>query len=1271
MIATRAYPLLACLCVLLAAPGAGALPQTKAKISENLSKECIAPEAYKTLAECPGGPKQFDIKKKRSAAFKSAPPPVEKKDRKDESKPQNPDIEQTAGFRDARTQRLKARARALLITEIGGLERLYANTRKKSPDRPQLVRRLAEGYVELESAANRDKIQSEINADDAKKAKDHAKYDKARGEAAKAKKILDSARQNAIKYYVVMKKDYPDYSKIDEVLYYLAYEYEQAGDLDNARKVYYELIQNAPKSKYVPNAYLAFGELFFQESMADPTKWQLAAEAYKQVLKYPAPDNKVWGYAHYKLGYVYWNTGDYAKAIQEFKEVIEYGDKYSDQPNAAQLQKAARRDLIPVYAVSGKPDKAYNFFKPLSGDKGGTDEKTLDMMNELGDAYLDTGHYDDAIVLYHDLMNRDKGDRYCSYQTHVSHAVQASKSSDKGSIVKEFENQIKVRKQFGTEHHSDKAKQQCSNDTAELLAETGMSWHLEAVGTGGVRGTGSQDTMDKAAYLYKKVAENFTAEDFSKFQFPRIVKDDWPNLYKIKYAMADLLYFQQKWEACGPAFDAVVDENPTSAEAPEAAYAAVLCYQKMYDLMYKGGADKKGKGLGPTGADEKDREAKKGEWEKFKPKPFTDMQKGMISAFNRYICYIKPPSGDKEAEEQYVEVKFARARTYFEAQHWEEAALAFRDVALNHSDKDAALYASQLYLESVNVLGSRSEPPRPTCFEDMANDVPVFIELFCSGSKATDNKEQCDLLERIQCDIRRLHSQKIVELADSMAEKGQDGALEKYKEGGDAYIELWRTYGEEQAEKGEGSKCGKMDEILYNAAQAYQAGRLLAKAINVRKLLLNPKYKLNESDIAKKALYQIGGNYQAIAVYDIAANFFEQYCEATKFTGEFADKALNDAVVLRLGLGQDDEAIKDSDKFNKYFGAKKPELTAQIAFAIGDHYAQKEDWENARKRLSASMGIIDKKATADVQVQAHALLARAYMKLNQPTPARGEYSKVVGLWKDPGKAVSAIQGIPGEDEAGKQRRIGKALTAVGEATFYFAEEKRAKVEKVKFPEYKGPGSLEEVKKHINTKVKDWITKKRPLIEEATADYKKIVALQPVPPPLWVIAAGSRVGGMWGTFVKEFRAAPIPDKIKKDTELRNTYYASLDDASEPQKQMAKGAFKTCLDYSVQYQFFDEFSRACEEWLAQNYKNEFHLIDEFRGGPSHINSTLKERSYPLQMSGEPYIIAGEGKAEKPAKTEMLKSAGGDDKKAGAKDDDKKAAKGGGKGKKGKRK
>src|SRR5436190_15178382 len=112
MSAKKAFPFLALLSLVLLAPVAPAEEATKAKVVDTLSKECISPETYKSLEACPGGPSKFDIHQKRGAAFKSAPPPVEKKERKDDSKPTNPDISQSAGFRDDRASRLKARARA-------------------------------------------------------------------------------------------------------------------------------------------------------------------------------------------------------------------------------------------------------------------------------------------------------------------------------------------------------------------------------------------------------------------------------------------------------------------------------------------------------------------------------------------------------------------------------------------------------------------------------------------------------------------------------------------------------------------------------------------------------------------------------------------------------------------------------------------------------------------------------------------------------------------------------------------------------------------------------------------------------------------------------------------------------------------------------------------------------------------------------------------------------------------------------------------------------
>lgn len=1206
---------------------------------------CIAENAQKELATCPNKTAgNFDVGKhgkKPDVTFRSAPAAQDLKKRDQDRKPPSPSEQMGAAQRDERNIKLKQRQKALLVIEIQQLENLFKGTARNASDRPDLARRLAETYVELESAAFREKTEAEIKRDGFKKT-NPAEAGKQQAIANGAQNILNGARTKAQLYYGIIKNEYPNYRALDEVLYYLAYEYEQANDNANARKVYLELINKRPDSKYIPNAYLAFGELFFNEAQGDPSKWELAQQAYTEVIKFPPEKNKVYGYAWYKIGYVFWNKGEFDKALNAFKKVVDWSLGYKDQPGASKLADAARKDTIPVYALKGDPSAAYNFFKGLSGDPAGSNDKTFKMLDELGLNYLDTGHYPEAITLYKDLMVRDRGSaKMCLYQAHITEATMAMKSNNKDAIRAELDNQVKNHNEFKAGGQSAEAKQDCSAKTAALLAETAMSWHLEAVGSGGQRGTGDQKTMTLSAYTYKKIVDTWDAKTFATFQFPRIVKEDWPTIYKVKYAMADLLYFQEKWAECGPAFDSVVEEDPNSSEAAEAAFASVLCYQKIYDVTHKGGEDKKGMGNLPGQGKKSEAEKKADENAKLQPKQFTPSQKGMITAFNRYICYIKPPAGDVAGQEQLVEVKYARARTYFEAQHWDEAGLAFKEIAVGHSDRDVGIYAAQLYLESINVLGSNMNPPRPSCYDDMAADVPKFIELYCTApEKATKNAEQCVVMKRIQADIRRLQAQKLVERAD----KGGPTALQDYEKGGTTYLELYRTNCEAPVRAGQPPTAEKCEELVYNAARAYQAGRLVAKAIAARMILLNPQNKMEKTDLARKAMYEIGGNYQAIAVYDQAAEWFEKYAKEYP-KGDKADQALSDAVILRLGLGDEQKAIEDEGTFRRNYGGTKPAQTAAISFAIGAHYVEKEQWEKAKTALSGAMGVINK-AAPDVQVQAHAALARAYTNIKgQAGAAGGEYAKVRGLWSDPAGAVKKInEAYAGEDEGAKQRRVGKALSAVGEALFFAAEEKRkADVETIKFPAYKGTGSKEEVLKHVTTKVKAWLDKKRPAIEKVEADYKKIIDLQPEPPPKWVIAAGSRVGLMWGGFVDEFRAAPIPEAWKKDDELRNTYFSNLDSASEPIKTgRAKPALVTCLSYSVKYQYFDDFSRNCEVWLAKNYKAEYKVVDEIRSAPTLSNSGLDDRTPPLNLNNQIYY----GKDENVKPTEKAGAANSDE-------------------------
>jgi hypothetical protein len=413
--------------------------------------------------------------------------------------------------------------------------------------------------------------------------------------------------------------------------------------------------------------------------------------------------------------------------------------------------------------------------------------------------------------------------------------------------------------------------------------------------------------------------------------------------------------------------------------------------------------------------------------------------------------------------------------------------------------------------------------------------------------------------------------------------------------------------------------------VVYSTARAYQAGRLMARAIRARMILLDPKYGMHETPQAIQATYEIGGNYQAIAVYDQAAQWYERYAKVTRFKGEHADQALSDAVVLRLGLGQESEAIEDARVFNDRYGRTRPRQAAQVSFAVAAHFADRREHARVERYLRSAMASIDGQASLDVRVQAHALLARAQAQQGRAAAAAAEYATVLALWKDPDSAERSILALAGEDDAAKVRRLGRALESVGEAMFHFADQTRARVDAIRFPEYRGPGDRASIARHINTRVADWIRRKRPLIEAAVVDYQKIVRLRPEPPPRWVIAAGARVGGMWGKFVEEFRAAPIPESIQGDPELRQAYYYELDRVSEPQKQQAKAAFGACLGYSVRYQYFDEQSRSCEEWLARSYRHEYHLVDEFRAAPHYVNDPAREQPTPLRIGGAPYRAA----------------------------------------------
>jgi hypothetical protein len=123
------------------------------------------------------------------------------------------------------------------------------------------------------------------------------------------------------------------------------------GDGKSERETYFQLIQESPHSLYVPFAYFRFGELFKAEAQTDSTKAALAEEAYKEALKVPAPGNRLFLLARFRLGQISELENQPANARDAYQAAVDDASANADWDCAVEVAEGAQRALE---ALNGK-----------------------------------------------------------------------------------------------------------------------------------------------------------------------------------------------------------------------------------------------------------------------------------------------------------------------------------------------------------------------------------------------------------------------------------------------------------------------------------------------------------------------------------------------------------------------------------------------------------------------------------------------------------------------------------------------------------------------------------------------------------------------------------------------------------------------------------------------------------------------------------------------------------------------------------------------------
>jgi tetratricopeptide (TPR) repeat protein len=325
-------------------------------------------------------------------------------------------------------------------------------------------------------------------------------------------------QKKSIRLYLTILDSYPQYTRADEVLFYLGSALQEVKQPAKAVKQFQRLTREYSNSVYLPDSYVNIGEYYFENNNAYP-----ALKAYKQATKYK--NSPKFGFALYKLAWCYYNVGSYGEAIENMKAVISHSQSgaASGDKKKITLQEEALKDLVRFFADAGEMDEAYAYFNKL-----GKQELIIKMLKRLAKMYFAQGKFDQAIKTYRRLIAENKNSSKApDYQNEIISAYQ--KMGRKDSTLKEIQ---RLLKDYGknsswarANSSNPKAIKEASNHVERALRGVASEYFIEARKLG----TGSQafETYKHAEQAYRVYLSEFPSGKYS---------------YDIRYQFGELLY---------------------------------------------------------------------------------------------------------------------------------------------------------------------------------------------------------------------------------------------------------------------------------------------------------------------------------------------------------------------------------------------------------------------------------------------------------------------------------------------------------------------------------------------------------------------------------------------------------------------------------------------------------------------------------------------------------------------------------------------------------
>ncbi len=873
-----------------------------------------------------------------------------------------------------------------------------------SKETPDLLFRLGELYFE----ESRDYFFQANRKDDdlirGLTTKDVALQEKAKKEKTALMVQRDANAKLAVNQYTQIVQKYRDYPRTDEVLFFLAHNLMDLNEEKKALIAYGKLVKDYPKSRFVPDAYLAFGEYYFNNSKGRRDWLLKALEAYKSAANYP--ESAIYGFALYKQGWCHFNLTDYARAMDLFKATVLYGEftgsaaleKQGGAKGKSTLIREARNDYVRAYERANlQPQNAKENFSTVASNP----DDRFGMMELLANLYYDAGKDTEAALAYSFLIKeKPLIAKTPDWQSRIVDCV--LRAGNKKQTVAQIRKLVKVigdvEASGNVKTDADKKHMASAKDRSErTLSNIAVNWHNEG------RKTRDDDTFEFANEVYGDYLTLFP--DNKKSYDLRFYWGELLNDYLRKYPEAEQQYTSVVTQD-GKAIDA---KQKPGKWLPNAAFNAVYAADEVVRR-----AEQKGELKPPSGADLKT------------VVPFAPQRKLLIDACERYLKYL--PKGEKR-----VEIAYRAARLYYDHHKYDEAVFRFSEIALTSPDHKfdngdrAGEIAANLVLDSYNALGDYKK-------------VNEWARRFYANDKLASGKFKDELAKVIE--------QSSFKLVSQLEEK------KEYAAAAQAYLDFVKDFPKTQI----------ADKALYNASTDFYKAHMLERALAAREQLFR---NYPQSPLVPACQLANAEGYEAIGDFEHAANAYELYvsgfekqlgpaAKTKKTNGKKKGKqakapadepkkegpvweeskaqvALFNAGVYREGLGQLRHALKDRERYLELWPASKDSET--VALSIADLYERMNQYGKAVAFLDQRARDQERDPNKYLAAQARMLLIEDQKLKNPRAVARRQklvldyYDKLYRRQKD------ALE--PGAKEA-----VARAQYAKNEEQFqYYARQK--------------------------------------------------------------------------------------------------------------------------------------------------------------------------------------------------------------------------------------